>query len=97
MHIWQILRTWTFEPMPALGTIVSAAAYLRGATVVSRRNPQRPWPLRRTASFLGALLLTWVVLLGPIGAYGDVFFWAQMTQHIALIMVIAPLDRKSVV
>jgi cytochrome c oxidase assembly factor CtaG len=91
VHIWQILRTWTFEPMPALGTIVSAAAYLRGATVVSRRNPQRPWPLRRTASFLGALLLTWVVLLGPIGAYGDVFFWAQMTQHIALIMVIAPL------
>jgi putative copper resistance protein D len=89
--VWQVLRTWTFEPVPALAIFASAAAYLWGVAAVSRGRPRRRWPRRRTASFLGALALTWIVLLGPVGAYGDTFFWAHMAQHIALMMVIAPL------
>ena len=91
MHAWQLLGTWTFDPLPAAGIIVAAVAYCWAAVAVSRRQPGRPWPKRRTASFLGGLVLTWIVLLGPIGAYDDVFFWAHMVQHIALMMVIAPL------
>jgi putative copper resistance protein D len=91
MHAWQLLGTWTFDPLPAAGIIAAAVAYCWAAVAVSRRQPGRPWPKRRTASFLGGLVLTWIVLLGPIGAYDDVFFWAHMVQHIALMMVIAPL------
>ena len=91
MHAWQVLRTWGYDPFPALGIIAAAIAYLWAALAVSRREPGRPWPKRRTASFLGGLLLTWIVLLGPIGAYADVFFWAHMVQHMAFMMVIAPL------
>lgn len=87
----QFLRTWSFDPFLGQGIIVSAVAYLWAAIAVSRREPHRPWPRRRTASFLGGLALAWLVLLGPVGAYDDVFFWAHMTQHIALMMVIAPL------
>ena len=91
MHVWQFLRTWAFDPLPASGITVAAIAYLWAAVTVSRRDPGRPWPKLRTASFLAGLLLTWIVLLGPIGAYEDVFFWAHMVQHLMLMMVIAPL------
>jgi putative membrane protein len=91
MPVWQFLRTWTFDPYLAQGIVVCAVAYVWAVLAVNRRSPQRAWPVRRTASFLGALALTWFVLLGPVGAYDDTFFWAHMTQHIALMMVIAPL------
>jgi cytochrome c oxidase assembly factor CtaG len=90
-HAWQFLGTWTFEPFPGLGIAVTAAAYVVAAVTVSRRNPGRPWPADRTAGFLGGLLLAWIVILGPIGAWDDTFFWAHMVQHIALMMIIAPL------
>jgi cytochrome c oxidase assembly factor CtaG len=35
--------------------------------------------------------MTWFVVLGPIGAYDDVFFWSHMVQHIVLMMLAAPL------
>ncbi|MCW2936158.1 MAG: putative copper resistance protein [Actinomycetia bacterium] len=88
---WQVLGTWTFAPFPGLVILVTAAAYVAAAVTVSRRNPGRPWPAARTACFLGGLLLAWIVILGPVGAYDDVFFWAHMVQHIVLMMIIAPL------
>lgn len=91
MDVWRFLGTWTFEPLPALIILAAAVVYVWAAVQVTRQDPRRPWPKRRTASFLGALLLTWIVLLGPIGAYDDVFFWSHMAQHIALMMLIAPL------
>jgi putative copper resistance protein D len=90
-HAWQVLGTWTFQPLPGLAIAVTAAAYVAAAVTVSRRNRGRPWPGYRTASFLGGLLLAWIVILGPVGAYDDTFFWAHMVQHIALMMIIAPL------
>lgn len=91
MRVWQVLGTWTFDPLPAAGIAAAAVAYLAAAAAVGRRDRGQPWPRLRTASFLGGLLLAWIVLLGPPGAYDDVFFWAHMVQHIALMMVIAPL------
>jgi putative membrane protein len=91
VHVWRFLGTWTLEPLPALIILAAAVVYAWAAVQVTRQDPRRPWPKRRTASFLGALLLTWIVLIGPVGAYDDVFFWAHMVQHIALMMLIAPL------
>jgi len=91
MQIWQFLGTWTFSPLAAAGIAGAGAAYLWAAARVTRQWPGRPWPRSRTASFGAGLLVAVLVLLGPIGAYTDVFFWAQMAAHIALMMVIAPL------
>jgi putative copper resistance protein D len=77
--------------LPGLGLICAAIAYAWAARVVTLRCPDRPWPRRHTVSFLSALALCWFVLLGPVGYYDDTFFWAHMVQHIALMMVIAPL------
>jgi cytochrome c oxidase assembly factor CtaG len=86
-----VLGTWSFDPVFATGLIGVAAAYLAGVRQVGRRSPTMPWPRRHTASFLSAVALTWIVVLGPVGSYDDTFFWAHMVQHIALMMVIAPL------
>jgi putative copper resistance protein D len=94
MHIWQFLGTWSFDPFPGIGIAAAAVAYLAAAAAVGRRTRAgrgEPWPKRCTASFLGGLALAWIVILGPVGGYDDTFFWAHMVQHIALMMVIAPL------
>jgi putative membrane protein len=85
------LESWTFDPVPGLGLLLAAAVYLWAVRRVDARNPGHPWQRRRTASFLGGLALCWFVLLGPVGAYDDVFFWSHMVQHLALMMLIAPL------
>ncbi len=85
------LGTWAWEPVPTAGTLVAATVYVWGARQVPIRRPGLVWPARRTASFLTGLALLAFVLVGPVGAYDDVFFWAHMVQHIAIMMVIAPL------
>jgi cytochrome c oxidase assembly factor CtaG len=86
-----VLRAWTFDPLLGAGIIIAALAYGWAARRVSRRSPDRPWPRRYTVSFLSALALAWIALLGPFGVYDDTFFWAHMVQHLTLMMLVAPL------
>lgn len=90
-HIGRLLETWTFDPVLGTGILVAAVAYLAAATTVSRRDRGRPWPRRKTAGFLAGLAVAWISLLGPIGSEDGVFFWAHMSEHILLTMVVAPL------
>ena len=85
------LGTWQLAPVPTAAVLVSAVAYVSAARQVTRRRPARPWPRRRTASFLTGLTLFAFVVLGPVGAYDDAFFWAHMVQHLTIMMVVAPL------
>jgi cytochrome c oxidase assembly factor CtaG len=86
-----VLGTWTFDPVLGGGLILVTIAYLAAVRRVERWRPHRPWPRRYTISFLAGVAVTWIVVLGPFGAYDDTFFWAHMVQHIALMMVVAPL------
>lgn len=88
-HALTFLGTWTFEPVPAALLIASALLYVAGVRTLARR--QQSWSAWRTTSFFAGVALTWVVVLGPIGAYDDVFFWSHMIQHIVLMMISAPL------
>jgi putative copper resistance protein D len=84
------LGHWTFQPVPVVGLILSASAYLWGVRRI-RGTTGATWPHRLTLSFLAGLALVWFVVLGPVGAYDDTFFWAHMVQHIVLMMLAAPL------
>lgn len=49
------------------------------------------WPRWISLSFYLGLALIALVYLGPIAAWSHTFFWAQMTQHLVVTMVAAPL------
>lgn len=40
---------------------------------------------------MGGLVVLWTVILGPVGAYDDTFFWMHMVQHMALLVLVGPL------
>src|ERR1022692_1787563 len=82
---------WQFAPVVTVLVVIAAGLYLWGARRVARRHPARPWPLWRTAMFLGGLAVVVVATQSGIGAYDDVLFWDHMIQHLMLIMVAPPL------
>jgi cytochrome c oxidase assembly factor CtaG len=87
----ELLTTWAPDPVAGTGILACAAGYLALVRAGDRRHPDRPWERRRTAGFLTGLGLIALVLMGPPGAFDDVFFWAHMIQHLVLMMVAAPL------
>jgi cytochrome c oxidase assembly factor CtaG len=86
-----LLEAWSFDPVLGAGIIAAGCVYGWGVSRVSRGRSDRPWPRRYTACWFSALVIAWLVLLGPIGTLDDTFFWAHMVQHLALMMLVAPL------
>ena len=87
----RLLRSWELAPVPWLALALSGGIYLAAARRVTRRTPALPWPTYRTCCFLTGLAVTAFALVGPPGAWDDVFFYAHMTQHILLTSLAAPL------
>ncbi len=85
------LTTWQFVPLVSGPLLLSAALYLGGARVATRRYPRRPWPPARTAAFLAGLAAVAVAVCGSDGVYDDVLLRAHMVQHLLLIVVAPPL------
>lgn len=76
-------------PLPAALLIASTLLYLAGVATLQRR--QQSWSGWRATSFLAGVALIWLVVLGPVGAYDDTFFWDHMVQHMVLMMIAPPL------
>ena len=80
---------WDLRPLPLIAAAVAVALYAVG---ISRITPTgRRWPASRTVAFGSGVALGLVVVVGPVGAYDDTFFWAHMVQHIVLMMIVPPL------
>lgn len=90
-HVTSLLSTWDVAPVPALALVLTGAVYLTAASRVTRATPAHPWQASRTTCFVAGLIVAAFAVLGPPGAFDDVFFYAHMTQHILLTMVAAPL------
>jgi cytochrome c oxidase assembly factor CtaG len=87
----RLLRSWELAPVPWLALALSGGIYLAAARRVTRRTTALPWPTYRTCCFGAGLAVTAFALVGPPGAWDDVFFYAHMTQHILLTSLAAPL------
>ncbi|MFZ2013340.1 MAG: cytochrome c oxidase assembly protein [Nocardioides sp.] len=87
----QLFRSWEPAPVPWLALIATGTWYVIAASRVSRRTPEHRWPVARMGCFCSGLAVTAFAVVGPPGAYDDVFFYAHMTQHILLTMLAAPL------
>jgi putative copper resistance protein D len=86
-----MLTTWDLAPLPWLATCTITVGYVVCARRVIRGVPTQPWPARMTACWLGGCVTLLVALVGPPGAWDDVYFFAHMSQHILLTTVAAPL------
>jgi cytochrome c oxidase assembly factor CtaG len=86
-----VLTQWEFAPIVTALTAITAVLYLWGVLRVRRRHPGRPWPLWRTAFFLGGLVVIVLATQSGIGAYDVVLFWDHMVQHLMLIMIAPPM------
>jgi cytochrome c oxidase assembly factor CtaG len=87
----RLLRSWEPAPVPWLTLILTGAIYVVASRRVTRRAPEHPWAAYRMWCFVAGLAVTAFALVGPPGAWDDVFFYAHMTQHILLTMLAAPL------
>jgi putative copper resistance protein D len=86
-----LLSGWVWSPLPVIALLALVVAYVMATVRVDHLQPMRPWPRTHTACFLAGVATMWLAILGPPGAFDDVFFYAHMTQHILLTMVAAPL------
>ena len=87
----RLLEGWEPALVPVLAVVATGVWYVVSAARVTRVVPTHPWKQYRTWCFLAGLVVTAFALVGPPGAYDDVFFYAHMTQHILLSMLAAPL------
>jgi len=89
--VGSLLSGWAWTPLPAITLLTVAGAYVIATVRVDHLQPLQPWPRSYTSCFLAGIAATWLAILGPPGAFDDVFFYAHMTQHILLTLVVAPL------
>jgi cytochrome c oxidase assembly factor CtaG len=87
----EIVGRWQFAPAVTGFVVLAGGLYLWGVLRVRRRHPARPWPLWRTALFLGGLGVVVIATQSGIGSYDDVLFWDHMVQHLLLLMVAPPM------
>ena len=91
VSVLELVGRWQFAPVVTALVVLAAGLYLWGVLRVRRRHPARPWPLARTALFLGGLAVVVIATQSGVGSYDDVLFWDHMVQHLLLLMVAPPL------
>jgi len=85
MHVWQH-GSWAYAGMAVEAFF--AAGYLLGVHRLAVRG--RRWAPRRTASFLGGVLVLVIAMQSGLASLDDIF-WVHVIQHLALMMVAPPL------
>ncbi|MDH2903722.1 MAG: cytochrome c oxidase assembly protein [Actinomycetota bacterium] len=86
---WHHLNQWHFGVVPLAAMALALALYVFAMRRVG------DWSRARLASFVAAILVTFVSTQSVLGVYDMVYFSAHMIQHLALIMVAAPLFALS--
>jgi putative copper resistance protein D len=80
-----------FDFVPVAMVLGALVLYLWGVRRANRLRPRHPWPAKRTAAFVGALVATGIAIFSFVGVYDGELFYDHMIQHLLLIMVAAPL------
>ena len=86
---WHHLNQWN------LGILGIVLLVLAGLLYQWAARRAAPWPPSRVALFFTGLAVTFLSTQSVIGAYDMEYFSAHMIQHLALIMIAAPLFAYS--
>ena len=81
-------QTGTFDLFLLVNLVFVGFWYL---WAVKRARRTGHWSYWKTFAFLTGLVLLALTYLGPIAAWSHTFFWAHMTQHLVVMMAVAPL------
>lgn len=84
----EFLSSGTFDLFLLVNLLLAAGWY---AWAVRRVRLSGSWPRLASACMYTGLVLLALTYLGPIAAWSHTFFWAHMTQHLVVMMVVAPL------
>lgn len=79
------MLAWHTDPFFLPVTVVAAGIYLTGVVRLARRGDR--WPIGRTVSFLGGLVVFLGVTCSGLSEYGMYMFSSHMLQHMILSMV----------
>ncbi|GGF14817.1 hypothetical protein GCM10007298_08670 [Williamsia phyllosphaerae] len=82
-----LLSDWTITPAWWAVMAVTTALYLIGVRRAAHRSPTT-WPVYRTLSWFGAMVILVVALNSGVAMYSHHLFWVHMLVHLMLIMVI---------
>lgn len=82
------LSSGTFDLFVLTNLVLMALWYLWAVRKVRLSDAWNSW---QSVAFLLGLTLLAAVYLGPVSAWSHTFFWAHMTQHLVVMMVVAPL------
>ncbi len=84
------LSFWVPDLFVGVNLTLITFLYLWGARRAGRRLGSR-WPIGRTIALVSAMAVLAVAYLGPFAAWAHLMFWPHMAQHLAVMMVAAPL------
>ena len=88
----ELWRAWELNPLLLAGLALPAWLYFRGTRRVWRRAGRgRGVGTREAACFGAGMTLLALALVTPLHALGEVSFAGHMAQHVALMMLAAPL------
>ena len=82
---WHDWNQWHFQMVPTALLVATGVLYLIAATRA------RAWPIGRSVVFCSGLVATFIATQSVMGVFDRVYFSDHMIQHLALIMVAAPL------
>jgi len=83
---------WNFDPWLLIPLGVTTLIYIKGVwSIWQRAGVGRGISLRRYISFVSGILVLIIALVSPLDALSSALFSAHMTQHLVLILVVAPL------
>jgi len=85
-----MLSSWTLDPVPTIGILVTALLYVEGLRSVRLRGGPS-FPSWRVGCFLVGLVVLFVALASPVDAYAGLLLSDHMVQHVLITMVAAPL------
>lgn len=83
----RVVTGWTFELVPFLAVLLTAAAYLWAVRRLKQRGDH--WPIGRTLAFVGGGLGSVLIATQSfLATYDTTLFWVHMIQHMVLSMIV---------
>lgn len=82
-----LFTQWHLDVIALVFLAVPTVLYLGGVRIQHRRQPEAPWPLSRTVSFLAGIGVCVLATNSSIAVYDMALFTAHMIGHLMLVML----------